>query len=132
DLVLARTRPLGLTNQLMLARPGHPLMQRALARLPAAFARWQQAWLPRHLRVLLTTGPLFITGCRRAHGPSPGERILTLDEHGHGAMERSYVRHIPGGTWEEWDSRALHFLHDHWELLASTGVAGAAILSMLQ
>ncbi|HET9949618.1 MAG TPA: glycosyltransferase [Longimicrobiales bacterium] len=132
ELVLARTRPLGITNQLMLARPGHPLMERALQRLPASFRRWQRRALPRHFRVLLTTGPLFLTGCMRAHGPSERERMLTLDEHGHGRMDRSYVRHIPGGSWEEWDSRALCFVHDHWELLASTGVAGAAILSLLE
>jgi mannosyltransferase OCH1-like enzyme len=145
DLVLARTRPLGLTNALMMSRPGHPLMKSALDRLPNAYARWQRAWLPRHFRVLLTTGPLFITGCRRALGagevastdasvaPGSGDRILGLDEYGYGAPERSYVRHIPGGSWEEWDSKLFNFAYQYWAVFAGTGAAaGAAILSLLE
>jgi mannosyltransferase OCH1-like enzyme len=133
ELVLARTRPLGLTNALMMARPAHPLMRSALERLPEAFRRWQRSWLPRHFRVLLTTGPLFLTGCRRDRGAGTGERILGLDEYGHGAPERSYVRHIPGGSWEQWDSRLLNFVYHYWGLFAGTGAAaGAAILSLME
>jgi mannosyltransferase OCH1-like enzyme len=141
DLVLARTRPLGLTNALMLSRPRHPLMRSALEQLPSAYARWQRSWLPRHFRVLLTTGPLFITGCRRASAVAAradarvtvGERILGLDEYGHGAPERSYVRHIPGGTWEEWDSKLFNFAYQYWAVFAGTGAAaGAAIISLME
>ena len=133
DLVLARTRPLGLTNAFMMSRAGHPLMKHALDRLPAASRRWQRSWLPRHFRVLLTTGPLFVTGCSRARGASRGERVLGLDEYGHGAPERSYVRHIPGGSWEEWDSRLFNFVYEYWTLFAGTGAAaGAAILSLME
>jgi mannosyltransferase OCH1-like enzyme len=133
DLVLARTRPVGLTNALMMSRPGHSLMRSALEALPNAHARWQRAWLPRHFRVLLTTGPLFITGCRRARGPSERERILGLDEYGHGAPERSYVRHVPGGSWEEWDSKLLNFAYHYWAVVAGTGAAaGAAIVSLME
>jgi mannosyltransferase OCH1-like enzyme len=133
ELVLARTRPLGLTNALMMARPEHPLMKAALERLPDAFRRWQHSWLPRHFRVLLTAGPLFVTGCRRARGAEPGERILGLDEYGHGAPELSYVRHIAGGSWEEWDSRLLNFVYQYWGLFAGTGAAaGATILSLME
>jgi mannosyltransferase OCH1-like enzyme len=126
ELVLARTRPLGLTNALMMSRPGHPFMKSALERLPEAFRRWQRTWLPRHFRVLLTTGPLFVTACRSAGGATAGERILGLDEYGHGARERSYVRHIPGGSWD-------NFVYEYWAVFAGTGAAaGAAILSLLE
>ena len=142
DLVLARTRPLGLTNALMMSRPGHPLMKSAVERLPDAFERWQRTLLPRHFRVLLTTGPLFISGCRRALGVRQGssaemrlmrERILGLDEYGHAAAERSYVRHIQGGSWEGWDSKLFNFAYEYWAVVAGTGAAaGAAILSLME
>jgi mannosyltransferase OCH1-like enzyme len=131
DLVLARTRPLGLTNALMMSRPGHPLMKSALDRLPDAFRRWHTRRVPRHFRVLLTTGPLFITGCRHEHGPTRGERVLSLDECGRGALSRSFVRHIPGGSWEQWDSRLLNFAYEYWPVMASTGL-GAAMLSLME
>lgn len=154
ELVLPRTRPLGLSNQLMAARPGHPLLDRAVRRLPRAYRRWQRPWIPRHFRVLLTTGPLFLTkvyhtsegvGGRRTNGgPPAGDgadrrpldlgdvRILTLDEHGHGDLDRSYVRHLRGRSWAEWDTHLFNFVHDHWRLLAGAAVTGAAALGLMQ
>jgi hypothetical protein len=106
-------------------------MKTALERLPDAFRRWQPRPVPRHFRVLLTTGPLFITACKREHGPTRGERVLSLDEYGRGASSRSFVKHIPGGSWEQWDSRLLNFAYEYWPVMASTGL-GAAMLSLME
>lgn len=132
DLVLARTRPIGLTNQLMLARPGHPVMRRALDALPEAYESWQRPWVPRHFRILLTTGPLFLTSRHGSHDRAGDVRILTLDEHGHGDPERSYVKHIWGRSWAGWDTHVFNFVHAHWRLLAGAAATGAAALSLLE
>lgn len=127
-VVLPKTTPFGLSNQFMLAAPGEPLFRYAVEALPEAFGRWQRRWLPRHLRVLRTTGPLFITACRRAHGPVGGERILELDEHCHGDPARNWVRNLRGKTWAGWDTHVLNFFHDHWRWLAAGGALAAAAL----
>lgn len=125
DVVLPRTTPFGVSNQLMLAVPGHALFKSAVASLPRAFEQWGRVW-PRHLRVLATTGPLFMTGCLRKFGVREGVRILTLDEHGHGDPALSYVKHLRGNTWAGWDTHVINFFHDHWKWLAA-GAAGSAV-----
>lgn len=125
-VVLPLTTPFGLSNQFMLSAPGQPLFDLAVRSLPEAFARWQKPWFPRHLRVLRTTGPLFLTACHKAHGPVPGMRILTLDEHCHGDPQLAYVRNLRGRTWAAWDTYLLNFLHDNWRWLTLAGAGAAA------
>lgn len=133
DLILPRTRPLGLSPQFMAARPGHPFFRRALRELPVARRRWQRPWLPRHFRVILTTGPLFLTGLYRRMAEDVEARILTLAEHGHGDPRRSYVKHLRGRTWAEWDTHFFSFVHRHWRLLVSAAATtGAAALMLMQ
>ena len=131
DVVLPRTTPLGLSNQLMLGRPGHPLFREAVNGLASSFTRWQRFWIPRHLRILLTTGPLYITGRFRAHRGDSVIRILTLDEHGHGDPAESYVRHLKGKSWAAWDTHLLNFLHDNWKWLTAGAVTAAITLRLL-
>ncbi|GIW51723.1 MAG: hypothetical protein KatS3mg081_1078 [Gemmatimonadales bacterium] len=132
DLVLARTVPLGLSNQLMMARPGHSFFARAIELLPSAFRRWHRRWIPRHFRILLTTGPLFITGLYRRYGAGTNARLLSLDEHGHGRPERSYVRHLPGNSWAGWDTKVLTYLQGNWRWLAFGALVTAAVLGMAE
>jgi mannosyltransferase OCH1-like enzyme len=74
-VVLPRTAPVGLSNDLMMATPGHPLFQALIDGLPAAFRAWQHWWIPRHFRVLETTGSLYITRIHRQAG-SPDVYLL--------------------------------------------------------
>ena len=83
SVALPLTTPFGVSNQLMLSVPGHALFQHVIDALPRAFRRWGKVW-QRHVRVLTTTGPLFLTGRLREFGVRDDMRILSLDEHGHG------------------------------------------------
>ena len=129
QVVLPRTTPFGVSNQLMLSVPDHALFHHAVASLPAAFAKHRRLW-PRHVRILSTAGPLFLTDCLRTFGDVQGLRTLTLDEHGHGKPHLAYVRHLRGNTWAEWDTHVINFFHDHWKVLAA-GAAGSAAAAIL-
>ena len=131
DVVLPRTTPFGLSNQLMLAVPGHPLFRRVVEDLPIGFRRWQRPWFPRHLRVLASTGPLFLTGRFRAYGSTDGFRILSLEEHCHGKPAKNRVRNLRGNTWARWDSHVINFFHDNWPWLTATGAAAALATALL-
>jgi mannosyltransferase OCH1-like enzyme len=131
-VVLPRTTPFGLSNQLMMAEPGHPVFDRAVRDLPLGYARWHRFWYPRHVRVLASAGPLNLTGRVRAHGRVDGARILSLDEHCHGDPSRNRVRNLRGNTWASWDSRVINFFHDNWAWLTATGVVAAAGLAFLR
>ena len=66
-LVLPSTTPFGVSNQFMLAEPGHDFFDHVLAGLPAAYRRWRFFW-PRHVRILKTAGPLFLTARLEEYG----------------------------------------------------------------
>ena len=117
-VVLPRTTPFGVSNQLMLAEPGQDFFDYVIASLPAAFVKRRFVW-PRHVRVLSTAGPLFLSECLRDFGEVEGLRLLSLDEHGHGDPRQSYVRHLRGNTWAHWDTHVINFFHDHWKVLAA-------------
>lgn len=119
EAVLPRTRPYGHSNDLMMAAPGSRLFARAVAGLPAAYARWQHGWVPRHFRVLLTTGSLYITQVARAddsglHELSPARYDSDGDE--------AWVRHLPGNTWAGWDTHVFLFVHRHRALILAAVV----------
>ena len=130
QVVLARTTPFGISNQFMISVRGHSLFYHAVDSLPGAFKKWGWVW-PRHLRVLTTAGPLFMTGRLRDHGMKSGIRILTLDEHGHSDSDEAYVSHLRGDTWAGWDTHVINFFHDHWKWLAVGAAASAVLLSSL-
>ena len=130
EVVLPRTTPFGVSNQFMLSVKGHSLFCHAVASLPRAYAKWGRAW-PRHVRVLTTAGPLFLTGRLREHGTNEGMRILTLDEHGHGDPEVAYVGHLRGNTWAAWDTHVINFFHDNWKWLAAGTAVSAVLLRTL-
>lgn len=130
DLVLAPTRPFGLSNDLIMARPGHPLLQAALDGLPAAYRRWHRGWVPPYLRVMLATGPSYFTSVHLRLGAEARARLLTADEYGHGEADRALVRHLQGSTWHAWDARLVKaFWRHRWALaLGAAAAAGAAWL----
>jgi len=116
-VVLPRTAPVGLSNDLMMAAPGHPLFQALIDGLPAAFRAWQHWWIPRHFRVLQTTGSLYITRIHRQAG-TPDVYLLPPDLYSSQDRSRALVFHLPGDTWAGWDTHALKFLYARWRWLA--------------
>ena len=116
-VVLPRTAPLGLSNDLMMAAPGHPLFQALIDGLPAAFRAWQHWWIPRHFRVLQTTGSLYVTRIHRQAG-TPDVYLLPPELYSSQDRSRALVFHLPGDTWAGWDTHALKFLYARWRWLA--------------
>jgi mannosyltransferase OCH1-like enzyme len=116
-VVLPRTAPVGLSNDLMMAAPGHPLFQALIDGLPAAFRAWQHWWIPRHFRVLQTTGSLYITRIHLQAG-TPDVYLLPPDLYSSQDRSRALVFHLPGDTWAGWDTHAFKFVYARWRSLA--------------
>lgn len=110
DVFLPETRPLGVSNDLMGCAKASPFFGNLLERLEPAFSHWQWRIVPRHFRVLLTTGSLFVTNGLRAVPTDEAFYILSAELYGEGGCADTYVTHVPGGTWHRWDSELFVFL----------------------
>lgn len=123
EALMAPTKPVGLANDLMMAEPGHPFFKACIDSLGTSFARFNRFFILRHFRVLMTTGPLFVT---RVHKDSVHrDRIFLMPgiHYNSGDKEQAYVLHLPGDTWAEWDTHMLNFLANNWKVFVSLGTA---------
>ena len=117
-LVLPETEPLGLSNDLVLARPGHPFLEELLEGLPAAVRRWDRPFVPHHFRVLLGSGPLYLTLSLRRSGRGGEVHRLPRELYSSQDPARVYVMHVPGDSWARWDTHLFTFLWRRWRWLA--------------
>ncbi|HEX9887471.1 MAG TPA: glycosyltransferase [Longimicrobiales bacterium] len=128
-VVLPDTAPAGVSNDLMMAEAGHPFFQELVDGLGAAAARWDRRVVPRHFRVLLSTGSLYVTGALRRTRWRGDVTVLGAEEYRSQDPAKAYVLHRPGDTWAGWDTRALTWLHRHWGWVV--GVAALVALGVL-
>lgn len=134
DLVLAPTWPFGLSNDLMMARPGHPFFQAVLDGLPRAFRRWYRPWVPPYVRVLSGCGSSYLTSVWHRMDGEARARLLTPEEYGQGDLPGAFVHHLPGSTWHDWDAHSVLWVwhRRRWILSgAAVGTAAAAALALL-
>lgn len=125
---LPPTKPFGVSNDLMGATQGHPFFARLIDSLDQSYDRWQRRWVPRHFRVLLTTGSLFVSFVYRRHGLEDGVTLLDPPLYGAPAGPWSLVGHLPGNTWAGPDTHLFLFLMRHWKWLVPTAIAVIGLL----
>lgn len=154
--ILPITWPVSLSNDVMAAEPGSPLMAALIAAAPAAAARTQR-W-PRYARVMFSTGPMFVTGVatrlasqyRTGHpragalfGVLPAELYGKYGPHGvrlggeeevggpgRPASTPPLFAHLHGSSWHGSDAAAAIWAAHHGWALGGYGFAlGVAVLS---
>lgn len=123
DLVLAPTVPAGVSNDFMMARPGHPLFRAVLDALPDARRRWDRPWFPQWVRVMRGTASLHLSAVLDGLADPGPLRLLDPVEYGLADGGPPLVRHLTGNTWHRWDTRALVLAWEH-----RRGLAAAALL----
>jgi len=127
--VLAPTTPFGFSNDLMMARPGHPLFGELVKGLAGARAVWQRPLVPRHWQVMLSTGSLYLTTVARQSGPMADVHHLSPARYRSGDPRQAWVLHTPGNTWAGRDTLAIAAALRCWKPLAAG--AGALLLGRL-
>lgn len=116
NLILPLTKPLGVSNDFMMASPRHPFFAYVTQRL---VSRSHESWfyLSPFFRVLWTTGPLFLSVAFYDYlsgTASPAERaeaafLCNAD------YSRRLLFHVPGSSWLKWDGWTLLVLW-YWVL----------------
>ncbi len=115
--VIPETEPFGFSNDLIMSEPKHPFFLQMIENLGKAHCKFSRhPLLLRHFRVMLSTGPFYLT--RQYHDCSEKKGIFILPLSLYNGQEAtSIVRHIHGGSWHAWDSRLLGFLFYHGRMI---------------
>lgn len=126
-VVLPLTHPIGFSNDFMMAEKGHGFTRFLLDKLPDASRQWDKWYVPRHFRVLLTTGSLFISLMYNLYPLSETVTPLPWRLY-NGQSPASYVSHGQGDTWAGWDFHLFNMLIKHKTAAAFGLVALCAAL----
>lgn len=112
-VIIPRTKPLGFSNDLMMAEPKHPFFLQMINNLRSAHIKFSRnPLLLRHFRILLSAGSLYLTRQYNAYSDQKGIYIMPQSLYS-GDGETSLVRHTRGNSWHAWDSKLLCFIFDN-------------------
>lgn len=119
SVILPRTKPVGVSNDLMFAEKHHPFMAQTIHNL----MKFDFSWVLNYPTVMFTTGPMFLSAqygtYTSNHPPTPerpgGEvRILPKSLYGKnakpGEAPNSFFSHFYGSSWHADDAAFIGFL----------------------
>ena len=115
-VILPKTIPVGVSNDLMFAEKHHPLLEQTIHNL----ANFDHSWLLNYPTVMFSTGPMFLSaqyGLYTAAHPNTAfqdVRILPKSLYGKNAKEdeapHSFFSHFYGSSWHADDAAFIGFL----------------------
>jgi hypothetical protein len=117
-VILPRTIPVGVSNDLMFAEKAHPFMAQTIHNL----ITFDHNWILNYPTVMFSTGPMFLsaqyglyTSSQPLNPDSPGEvRILPKSLYGKNAKPEeaphSFFSHFYGSSWHSDDAAFIGFL----------------------
>ncbi|KAG6336701.1 hypothetical protein ID866_2408 [Astraeus odoratus] len=120
-VILPKTIPVGISNDLMFAEQGHPFLAQTIHNL----VTFDHSWVLHYPTVMFSTGPMFLSAqyslYTSSHPVSDGEpgdiRILPKSLYGKNARENeaphSFFSHYYGSSWHADDAAFIGFL-GHW------------------
>ncbi|KAJ7590953.1 glycosyltransferase family 32 protein [Mycena floridula] len=115
-VILPKTIPVGVSNDLMFAEKGHPFLAQTIHNL----ATFDHSWILNYPTVMFSTGPMFLSAqyaiftASHAAAPSDPIRILSKALYGKNAKEgeapHSFFSHFYGSSWHSDDAAFIGFL----------------------
>lgn len=120
-VILPKTIPVGISNDLMFAQQGHPFLAQTIHNL----VTFDHNWVLNYPTVMFSTGPMFLsaqysiyTSSHPVTSGEPGDiRILPKSLYGKNAKEgeapHSFFSHFYGSSWHADDAAFIGFL-GHW------------------
>lgn len=112
--VARKTKPTGISNDVLAAVPGHPFFARVVAELP----RYQRSWLLPYITIMASTGPLFLSIIWRLYSDDgfnvgdgeDGGRLRILFPEEYNAAPWGFFSHHVGNSWHSWDVRVIFWV----------------------
>lgn len=130
SVILPKTIPVGVSNDLMFAEKGHPFMAQTIHNL----VTFDHSWYLNYPTVMFSTGPMFLSAqyglYTTAHLPTPEEpggsvRILPKALYGKnarpGEAPHAFFSHFYGSSWHDDDAAFVGFLAKWGKVLMVIG-----------
>lgn len=139
DTVLALTKPVGVSNDLIFSARGAPFMEQTIKGLK----NFNHEWVINYPTVMFSTGPMFLSAeysfWQSAHPVAPGQpravRILPKSLYGKNAPQEtvphSFFSHFYGSSWHADDAGFITFLGTWGKGLLYVGVT-VLVLSVIR
>lgn len=118
-VILPKTIPVGVSNDLMFSEKGHPFFEQTIHNL----IKFDHSWILNYPTVMFSTGPMFLSaqyGLYTASHPNTAlqdVRILPKSLYGKNARDdeapHSFFSHFYGSSWHADDAAFIGFL-GHW------------------
>lgn len=131
-VILPKTIPVGVSNDLMFAEKEHPFMAQTIHKLAA----FDYSWIINYPTVMFSTGPMFLSAqygiYTSSHPPTvehpEGEvRILAKALYGKNALPseapHAFFEHFYGSSWHDGDAAFIGFLGKWGKILMWIGLA---------
>lgn len=132
-LILPKTIPVGVSNDLMFAEQRHPLLEQTIHNL----IDFDNSWGLNYPTVMFSTGPMFLSAqyglyiAAHPYTASQDVRILPKSLYGKNAKEdeapHSFFSHFYGSSWHEDDAAFIGFLGSWGKVLMWIGLAALVI-----
>ena len=139
DIVLARSLHIGdlKTNSFFMTVPNHPFFKYCIDGLSKHKVKFR--YFGKHLHVMSTTGPIFLTERFKEYGDIPNLYVLTKEEfagdcnvcNDKTCTGGEYFTHIPGNSWHEVDSTIYNFVFCYQKILIYLAVVVALFVCFL-
>jgi mannosyltransferase OCH1-like enzyme len=134
-LAMSSNQSSSFTNAFIMAEPKHPLMRLAVRNLPAF--KDEARYLGKHLHVMSSTGPYFLSTMLAAYGVPEDARVLTRAEYSgdctvcsDGACRGGvYFTHLIGNSWHSLDSTVYNFCACNPATVALAAIVALVALS---
>lgn len=131
-IILPKTIPVGVSNDLMFAEKNHPFMWQTMHNL----ANFDYSWVINYPTVMFSTGPMFLSaqyGIYNSRNPPTADhpegevRILPKSLYGKNALPseapHSFFEHFYGSSWHDGDAAFIGFLGKWGKVLMWIGLA---------
>lgn len=126
-----KTKPTGISNDIMGSVPGHPFFKEVIANLRPMARNWHMPYLT----VMASTGPLFLSLVWLSYKrdvvlDEDRVRIILADEYMFKPW--SFFLHYQGSSWHDGDSGLFFWMKSHWFLLFVVGwVIGLSAIAVM-
>lgn len=105
-----RTKPTGISNDVMGSVPGHPFFKKAIDSLQG----YQRGWFLPYITIMASTGPLFLSLIWRHYNADSGlkaeDHVRLVFPSEYMGKDWSFFTHHLGNSWHKWDSDAIFWV----------------------